>query len=125
MRAFHVSAFVQIATVAGLGSAAFADPVAYRAVELYPLSAPRNTLGATPSQGPELVVAGQAVGSAVISGTPAQGVTEHATAWMPNGTPVDLNPNGFGTSRAVGTNGAQQVGSAAATPLDFSRAFLW
>src|SRR5437764_698706 len=126
MRVCRGFAFVQVPTIVMLCCAAFADDAPYRAVELYPLSAPPGTLGATPSQGPAQAVAlGKAVGSAVISVQSPSLRTDHAVVWMSNGTPVDLSPIGFGTSFAEATNGVQQVGSAAATPLDFSRAFLW
>ena len=125
MRVCRLFAFVQVASVASLGSAAFADAVSYRAVELYPLSVPAGTLGATPSPGPQVVYGGQSVGSAVISVQSPALRTDHAVVWTSNGTPIDLNPNGIGTSHAFATNGAQQVGYGAVTPTDFSRAFLW
>ena len=72
----------------------------------------------------------QEVGSAAPPGTPPyytlNGSNFHAMLW--NGTAasyVDLNPDGYLLSTALGTNGSQQVGSAYLSRTTSSQAFIW
>jgi hypothetical protein len=61
-----------------------------------------------------------------VSGTQQVGNTGNATLWSGSAASrVDLNPSGFATSEAKGTNGTKQVGFGSTTAGGYDHALLW
>ncbi|HEY2827669.1 MAG TPA: dockerin type I domain-containing protein [Pirellulales bacterium] len=89
----------------------------YAGKVLYELSPPAGFSDVTSDQSPQTASAGQFVGW----GFSQMGI--HAVFWNASGTATDLNPTGYNSTHAEGTNGAQQVGYGFG--LGGQQALLW
>ena len=90
--------------------------------DLYSLSLSATTkIG--PSSNAEAADGGQVVSQAIGAGTSSK---DHAMLWTASsGTGVDLNPQGFSSSAAIGTDGSQQVGYGTIATTTKNHALLW
>ena len=94
------------------------DAASYSYTNLYTLTPPSGFTAVFPSQQPEDIASGQAVGEASSTST------YHAMVFN-GGVVTDVNPAAFLKSEALGTNGINQVGYGFLTSTGVSHALLW
>ena len=111
-------AAVLLAVMGLTSSSAWAQ--GYAGTVVYPITLPSGFLLANPSIDSQASAGGLTVGSAI-------GAAGNAMVWSgPAGASTNLNPSGFTSSTANGTNGTQIVGSGSGTPTSGNtQALLW